>query len=134
MHTIWFYLFDFKLEFKDLILMKLGKFNSSKFLETPRNRFYLPRSLRNAKLQFLDSSIPRGMKSSEELPSLILLLLQWLLTNLTNHFQIVVQTCWITATPQKSSRNLKLHNRDYPTKHIIRLFVWFAHSSTCPQV
>ena len=28
---------------------------------------------------------------------------------------------------------VKLHNRDCATKHI-RLFVWFAHSSTCPQV
>ena len=44
MHTIWFYLFHFKFEFKDLILMKMGKFNSSKILKTPRNRFYLPRT------------------------------------------------------------------------------------------
>ena len=50
--------------------MEMGKFNSSKILETPRNRFYLPRTPRNDKLQFLDSSIPRGMQSSEELPSL----------------------------------------------------------------
>ena len=50
--------------------MALGKLNSSKFLESPRNRFHLPRSPRNDKLQFLDSSIPRGMQSSEELPSL----------------------------------------------------------------
>ena len=39
-------------------------------LRTPRNRFYPPRSLRNVKLPFLDSSIPRGVKFSEELPSL----------------------------------------------------------------
>ena len=37
---------------------------------TPRNIFYLPPSRRNVKLPFLDSSIPRGVKLSEELPSL----------------------------------------------------------------
>ena len=63
--------------------MALGKFNSSKFLESPRNRFHLPRSPRNDKLQFLDSSIPRGMKSSEELPSLIrMIVFQWSLEKL----------------------------------------------------
>ena len=134
--------FDIQFMEKGKYVIKRWNKKSSKFLESPRNRFHLPRSPRNDKLQFLDSSIPRGMKSSEELPSLSyfyiyqfgLYLWKWLLTNLTNHFQIVVKTCWITATPQNSSRNLKLHNRDYPTKHIIRLFVWFAHSSTCPQV
>ena len=56
----------------------LGDFKyfwDSSFLEnsprTPRNRFHIPRSPRNAILLFLDSSIPRGMKFSEELPSLI---------------------------------------------------------------
>ena len=70
MRAIKFYFFEFKLEFKGILWMELGKFNSSKFLESPRNRFHLPRSPRNDKLQFLDSSIPRGMQSSEELPSL----------------------------------------------------------------
>ena len=66
-----FYLFYIKLELKDLILMEMEKFKSSKILETPRNRYYLPRTPKNEKLQFLDSSIPRGIKSSKELPSLV---------------------------------------------------------------
>ena len=37
---------------------------------TPRNRFHIPRSSKNDKLSFLDSSIPRRMKFSEELPFL----------------------------------------------------------------
>ena len=44
MHTIKFYLFEFKLEFKGIIWMELGKFNSSK----PRGIVFI----------FLD---PRGM-------------------------------------------------------------------------
>ena len=39
---------------------------------TPRIRLCLPRSSKNVKLPFLDSSIPRGVKFSEELP-----FLQW---------------------------------------------------------
>ena len=38
--------------------------------ETPKNRFYFPQSPRNVKLPFLDSQISRGVKCSEELPSL----------------------------------------------------------------
>ena len=42
--------------------------NSSR---TPRNRFYLPRSQSNGILPFLVSSIPRGVRFSKELPSLV---------------------------------------------------------------
>ena len=49
-------------------------FCDGSFLEnsprTPRNRFHIPRSPRNVILLFLDSLIPRGMKFSDELPSL----------------------------------------------------------------
>ena len=37
------------------------------------NRFHLPRTPRNVNLPFLDSSIPREMRFSEELPSLVLI-------------------------------------------------------------
>ena len=47
--------------------IKKGPRNSS---GTPRNRLCVPRSPRSVKLPFLDSSIPRGVKFSEELPFL----------------------------------------------------------------
>ena len=52
-------------DFLYLLYAYLGPRNSSR---TPRNRFWLPRSSKNVKLPFLDSSIPRGVKFSEELP------------------------------------------------------------------
>ena len=60
-------LFEFWGDFQD--------FGVDSFLEnsprTPRNRFHIPRSPRNVNLSFLDSSIAREMKFSEELPSLM---------------------------------------------------------------
>ena len=56
-------------DFLYLLYPYLGPRNSSR---TPRNRVCLPRSPKNVNLPFLDSSIPRGVKFSEELPFLIL--------------------------------------------------------------
>ena len=49
---------------------KLGISHYPKFHKDPGEWIYLPQSLRNVKLPFLDSSIPKGVKSSKELPSL----------------------------------------------------------------
>ena len=55
-------------DFLYLLYPYLGPRNSSR---TPRNRFWIPRSSKNVKLPFLDSSIPPGMKFFEELTSLM---------------------------------------------------------------
>ena len=81
--TFWTLKYKFRAEFFFWIFFQdffefFGDFQNfwdNSFLEnsprTPRNRFHIPRSPRNINLSFLDSSIPRGMKFSEELPSLV---------------------------------------------------------------
>ena len=68
----WFFfqnISKFLWDFQDF-LVSFGITYSWNSPRTPRNRFHIPRSPRNVNLPFLDSSIPRGMKFSEELPSL----------------------------------------------------------------
>ena len=77
--TFWTLKYKFRAEiFFDDFFDFFGNFQDfwdNSFLEnslrTPRNLFLIPRSPRNVNLLLRDSSIPRGMKFSEELPSLV---------------------------------------------------------------